>query len=356
MNHRALVAMSGGVDSSVAALLTKNMGMACVGCTMKLYENESIGVPSSHTCCSLDDIEDARNVALHLGMPYHVFNFCDDFCEKIIHKFVECYVHGLTPNPCIDCNRYMKFRKLFRRARALECDYVVTGHYARIEKQNGMYYLKKGLDERKDQSYVLYDMDQEQLAHTLFPLGEYHKDDVRKMAEKCGLSNARKADSQDICFVPDGDYAKVIEKYTGKQATPGLFRDMDGNVLGLHRGLIHYTIGQRHGLGIPGHEPWYVCRLESDENVVVLGKKQDLLKRDVFVREFHWIAGAPPENSIHACVKIRYRQQEKPAVVTPSKDGSVHILFDEPQAAITPGQSAVIYDHDTILGGGEIVL
>ena len=241
---KILIAMSGGVDSSVAAKLLADAGNDCVGCTMKLYTNEDAGISRSRTCCSLDDVEDARSVAARLKMPYYVFNFSEDFREKVIEKFVRSYEAGLTPNPCIDCNRYMKFAKLFDRAKVLGCDHIATGHYARIERAGESYVLKKALDASKDQSYVLYDMTQEQLAHTLFPLGSLHKHETRALAEAAGFLNAEKPDSQDICFVPDGDYARVIELHTGKKAAPGDFVDPSGRVLGQHGGLIRYTIGQ----------------------------------------------------------------------------------------------------------------
>lgn len=232
---KALIAMSGGVDSSVAAYLMKAQGFDCIGCTMKLYHNEDIGISRSHTCCSLDDIEDAKAVAYKLGMPYHVFNFSEDFREKVIDKFVRSYECGATPNPCIDCNRYMKFDKLFERAKVLGCEYVVTGHYARIEAVNGRFLLKKAFDLSKDQSYVLYSMTQEQLAHTLFPLGTTAKFETRQIAEKHGFLNANKPDSQDICFVPGGDYVRFMERYTGKTYPDGNFLDESGKTIGRHQ-------------------------------------------------------------------------------------------------------------------------
>lgn len=262
---KALIAMSGGVDSSVAALLTKEQGYDCIGCTMKLYQNEDAGISQGHTCCSLDDVADARSVAYSLGMPYYVFNFSRDFRKKIIDSFVCSYAHGRTPNPCIDCNRYMKFDKLFQRAEILDCDKIVTGHYARIEQRDGQYVLKKALDSSKDQSYVLYTMTQEQLSKTLFPLGHLQKSDVRKAAQTQGFHNAAKPDSQDICFVPNGDYAHVIELHATHPVCPGNFIDKSGNVLGQHRGIIHYTIGQRKGLGLSFREPHYVCNINPEK-------------------------------------------------------------------------------------------
>ena len=352
--EKVLIAMSGGVDSSLAAKIMKDRGFECIGCTMKLYNNEDAGVERSRTCCSLDDVEDARSVAYRLGMPFYVFNFTEEFKEKVICKFIECYEHGLTPNPCIDCNRFMKFGKLEERAGILGCSHVVTGHYARIEKQDGKYVLKKALDETKDQSYVLYSMTQEQLAHTLFPLGNLRKTEVRAIAAENGFINAQKPDSQDICFVPDGDYAGVIEKNTNKKYAPGDFVDNQGNVLGKHKGIIHYTIGQRKGLGISAPEPLYVCDICPESGNVILGKKADLLKTEADAEDFNWISGEVPQDGVRCSVKIRYRQPEQKATVIPTGENTVHIIFDEPQRAITPGQAAVIYDNDIVLGGGTI--
>lgn len=351
---KALIAMSGGVDSSLAAKRIKDRGFACIGCTMKLYYNEDAGMEHSRTCCSLDDVEDARRVAYKLGMPFYVFNFTDTFREKVIRKFVQCYEAGITPNPCIDCNRYMKFEKLFERATILDCDYIVTGHYARIEEKDGRFLLKKAVDETKDQSYVLYCMTQQQLAHTLFPLGNMTKREVRTLAKQYGFVNANKPDSQDICFVPDGDYASVIERQTGNPPVQGWFVDKHGNVLGKHNGIIHYTIGQRKGLGIASAEPLYVCAICPKDGNVVLGHHGDLFSREAKVSDFNWISGTAPTNTFRCRAKIRYRQPEQWATVTPTGEATVHIAFDEPQRAVTPGQAAVLYDGDVVLGGGTI--
>jgi len=352
---KALIAMSGGVDSSVAAYLMKEAGYECIGCTMRLYENEDAGVSRDQTCCSLDDVEDARSVAYRLGMPYYVFNFSDDFKEKIICKFINSYEMGRTPNPCIDCNRYMKFEKLHERAKILGCDKVVTGHYARIEHDGERYLLKKAVDESKDQSYVLYSLTQKGLAHTAFPLGSLCKSETRKIAEEHGFINAHKPDSQDICFVPDGDYARVIELNTGKKYEPGDFVDKQGNVLGRHRGIINYTIGQRKGLGISAAAPLYVCSIDTKNNTVVLGDDKDLYSDTLEADEFNWISGVVPASPVRCRAKIRYRQKEQPATAYPIGDAMVKIVFDEPQRAITPGQSAVLYDGDVVLGGGTII-
>ena len=260
MTKKALIAMSGGVDSSVAAYLIKEQGFESTGITLKLFDNEDIGEKKEKTCCSLDDIDDARSVCYKLGIPYYVYNFKDSFKENVISRFINAYENGTTPNPCIDCNRYIKFEKLMRRAEELDFDYVVTGHYAVIEynAETGRYLLKKSADSSKDQSYVLYSLTQEQLAKTLFPLGNMTKEQTREIAEKLGLINAHKHDSQDICFVPDGDYAKFIEQYTGRTYPHGNFVDESGKVLGEHKGIIRYTVGQRKGLGLALPHPMYV--------------------------------------------------------------------------------------------------
>ena len=352
---KILIAMSGGVDSSVAAKLLCDAGNECIGCTMKLFDNCDAGLSRSRTCCSLDDIEDARSVAFSLGMRYYVFNFKDDFREKVIKKFASAYLAGQTPNPCIDCNRYMKFDKLYERARLLGCDKIATGHYARIEFDGEKYMLKKARDESKDQSYVLYMLTQEQLAHTLFPLGELIKSETRAIAEASKLTNAQKPDSQDICFVPDGDYAAAIERLSGKTSAPGNFIDTDGNVLGTHRGITHYTIGQHRGLGLALPERRYVCKIDAGSGTVTLGSGTELYSREVLVRDFNWISGEAPSGPIRCSAKIRYRQPEQAANVEPLSENEALIRFDTPQSAVTPGQSAVLYDDDTVLGGGIIV-
>ena len=351
---RALIAMSGGVDSSVAALLTRDAGYDCVGCTMRLFENETAGIDSK-TCCSASDVEDARGVAYSLGMPHYVFNFAEDFGEKIINKFVDAYFAGATPNPCIDCNRYMKFDKLYGRAQLLNCDYIVTGHYARIEEQNGRFVLKKALDASKDQSYVLYSLTKEQLTHTLFPLGSLTKAETRAIAEAHGFVNSHKPDSQDICFVPDGDYAAVIERWSGRVSPPGDFIDENGRVLGRHKGVIHYTIGQRKGLGIASSAPLFVTKIDPVNNTVTLTHGEGLFTDTVTVRDINLSAVDDIYEPIRAEVKIRYRHVSQPATVTQTGEDEIKIRFDAPQRAVTKGQAAVIYLGDTVLGGGTIV-
>ncbi|MBQ8827592.1 MAG: tRNA 2-thiouridine(34) synthase MnmA [Clostridia bacterium] len=352
---KALIAMSGGVDSSVAAYLTKEQGYECIGCTMKLYDNEDIGISRSRTCCSLDDVEDARSVSYKIGMPYYVFNFSDGFREKVIDKFVQCYESGATPNPCIDCNRFLKFDKLYERAKILGCNHIVTGHYARIEEKDGKYLLKKAFDETKDQSYVLYSLTQEQLAHTLFPLGIMRKTEVRRIAEENGFVNAEKPDSQDICFVPNGNYASFLMHYTGKIYPEGDFVSTDGTVLGKHKGIVRYTIGQHKGLGLSLPEPMYVKQIDSSNNTITLGKDRELYSKEAAVSDFNWILGDVPNTEIRCKAKVRYRHPEQWATVIPINETTIQIIFDEPQRAITPGQAAVLYDGDVVLGGGTLV-
>lgn len=353
MRKKALIAMSGGVDSSVAAYLMKEAGYDCIGVTMKLYDNEDIGMEQEKTCCSLSDIEDARSVAVKLGIPYYVFNFKADFKEKVIDNFIESYRCGMTPNPCIECNRHLKFAHLWQKARELQCDVVVTGHYARITEDGQGYHLLKGKDSAKDQSYVLYSLTQEQLAHTCFPLGGYTKEEIRRIAEEQGFFNAAKKDSQDICFIPDGDYRSFIEKTTGQSSQPGDFVDKDGNVLGTHKGYYCYTIGQRRGLGISAPQSLYVTEIRPEENKVVLGSNDDLFHSHLTADNFNWIEEVRPDEVIKA--RIRYHQVEKEATARVTQDGRVEVDFLEPQRAITKGQSVVLYRGDAVVGGGRII-
>lgn len=353
---KALIAMSGGVDSSVAALLMKNAGYDCIGVTMKLHGSAGENY-SEKACCTASDAEDARSVCVRLGFPYYVFNFTEDFSRNVIDRFVKSYELGETPNPCIDCNRYLKFDRLYRRAAELGCDTITTGHYARVEfdETRGRYLLKKSLNEAKDQSYVLYFLTQEQLAHTILPLGDFaDKADVRKIAEENGFINAQKHDSQDICFVPDGDYARFIREYTGKTYPEGDFVLTDGKVLGRHKGVISYTIGQRKGLGISYSEPLFVCEKSVERNTVTLGTAGELYSSGLSVRDFNLISlENPPAEPLRVGVRTRYHAKEAAATAY-FNGGEVEIRFDEPQRAISPGQAAVLYDGDIVVGGGTI--
>ena len=357
---KAMVAMSGGVDSSVAAYLIKNAGYETMGVTMKLFDNDKLVDKSNcrdNMCCTLDDVEDARSVANKLGINYYVFNFEDDFDKEVIRRFVEAYEAGRTPNPCIDCNRYIKFKRLFMRGIELKQDYVVTGHYARTgyDEGSGRFLLMKSLDDKKDQSYVLYSMNQEQLKHAMFPLGSMTKDEAREIAESQGFINARKKDSQDICFVPDRNYSEFITNYTGKEYPEGDFVDTDGNVLGRHKGLIKYTIGQRKGLGLALPESLYVKNKDMENNRVILARDSELYSKEVEVTDLNWIAIPGLESDLRVEAKIRYSQRAEKARLIPLSDSRVLIEFDEPERAPTPGQAAVFYDGDVVVGGGTIV-
>lgn len=354
----ALIAMSGGVDSSVAAMLMCKAGYECIGVTMKLYDNEDVGLSKNHICCTLDDVEDARIVAHQLGMRFYVMNFKEDFSHQVIDRFVDAYERGDTPNPCIDCNRYMKFAKLYDRAKAVGFGTIVTGHYARVEydEEKGRWLLKKARNLAKDQSYVLYFMTQDQLAHTRFPLGEYaDKEKVRELAEEYHFVNARKHDSQDICFVPDGNYGDFIERRTGKKYESGDFVDQQGHVLGQHKGLLRYTIGQRKGLGLALPAPLYVRRKDMAKNQVILSPEKDLYTKELLAKDFNWISCEPPKEPIKVTAKTRYRAKEAPAMAQALPDGTVKVVFEEPVRAVTGGQAVVLYDEDVVVGGGTIL-
>lgn len=352
-----MIAMSGGVDSSVAAFLLKDAGFHCTGATMRLFDNSILPADQESSCCSLDDVEDARSVAHRLGMHYYVFNFSEGFREKVIDKFVHCYECGSTPNPCVDCNRYLKFEQLLDRALTLQCDFIATGHYAQIRQDpsTGRYLLYKALDSSKDQSYFLASLTQHQLAHTIFPLGSLTKDQVRQIAQEQCFINAKKRDSQDICFVPDGDYLTFLERYTGKQYPAGNFLDQKGNVVGKHKGAVGYTLGQRKGLGIAMGEPVYVCDKDMQKNTVTVGPNKSLFRQELWANDWNWFPFESLEKPLRIKAKARSRMIEQPATVYPEKNGLTRVIFDEPQRAITPGQAVVLYDGDLVVGGGTII-
>jgi len=353
---RALIAMSGGVDSTVAALLSVEAGLDCLACTMKLFSNEDIGESSAKACCTLADAADARAAADRLGIPFYVFNFAAQFKEQVIDRFVRAYQNGETPNPCIDCNRHMKFERLLARAGGLGIEYMVTGHYARIEFDggSGRYILKKGVDLSKDQSYVLYAMTQEQLKHTLFPLGDLHKRQVREIAAERGFANARKRDSQDLCFVRKGGYADFIRRYTGAEPPKGRYIAPDGSDLGEHKGIIHYTIGQRKGLNMPGPAPRYVCGIRACDNSVVLGPLDALYAKTLIAKDINMLAVEKIDAPLKVGARIRYNSPEQPAVARQLDSDTLRVEFDSPQKAITKGQAVVLYDGDVVIGGGTV--
>lgn len=340
---RALIAMSGGVDSAAAAYLMQQSGYECVGCTMRLFAGGEA------------DAADAKAIADRLHMPHYVFDFAAEFREKVIGRFIGCYFCGKTPNPCIDCNRHFKLAALLREADRLGCGCIATGHYARTAQTASGWQLLRGADPAKDQSYVLHMLTQAQLSRVRFPLGEFNKQQVRQIAEKQGFANAHKRESQDICFVPDGDYARVIAEYSGRTAEPGDFVDLQGHVLGQHRGIIHYTVGQRRGLGIALGAPAYVVGIDAARNRVMLGTNDDLFTDTVQITGCNWIAGTPPTEPVRCTAKIRYRHNAQPAWLTFTDPQNAILRFDEPQRAVTAGQSAVWYDGDCVLGGGEIL-
>lgn len=353
--RRAAVAMSGGVDSSVAALLLAQAGWACTGVTLRLYAGADAAPDGARTCCSLEDVEDARAVARRLGIRHYTFNFTEAFERDVIGRFVQGYLAGETPNPCIDCNKHIKFSALLRRAQLMGCTHVATGHYARIVRgTNGRMLLQTGLDAGKDQSYMLYGMTQRELAHTLFPLGALTKAEVRALALENGFGNARKRDSQDICFVPDGDYAAFIRRWTGRDFPPGDFVGTQGEVYGQHKGIIHYTVGQRKGLGLSFPQPMFVKELDVENNQVVLSKAEELFSQTVAARDVNLISVESIPEPLRVKARVRYRQKEQPATVVQTGPDELRVVFDQPQRAVTPGQSLVLYDGDTVVGGGKI--
>lgn len=354
--EKALIAMSGGVDSSVAALLMQETGCECAGATMQLFRQDAEYI-SPKSCGSPDDAADAKAAAQRLGMTHYLFDFTEQFREHVMQYFADCYACGMTPNPCIECNRFLKFHAMIQRMQEMGYDYIVTGHYARVEydSTSGRYLLKTAVDQTKDQSYVLYSLTQEQLRHVRFPLGSYHKTEIRAIAERHGFLNAHKKESQDICFVPDGDYAAFLKRFTGRTYTPGAFVDTNGQVLGEHRGIIHYTIGQRKGLGISGSYPFYVCGIDADSNKVILGENADLFSDTVTAKNVNLISVPEITEPIRVTAKIRYRHRAQPATAWTTPDGQLHVRFDEPQRAVTKGQSVVMYQNDVVVGGGTIV-
>ena len=354
---KALIGMSGGVDSSVAALLMLEAGFECIGATMRLYGGQASPAEGSKTCCSLDDVEDARSVAHRLGIKHYVFNFTEEFQQQVMDQFVAVYQAGGTPNPCIDCNRYLKFGKLLQRAQELRCDVLVSGHYARTEQDpsTGRYLLMRAADRAKDQTYFLACLSQQQLSRIRFPLGDLTKAQVRELAEKHGFLNARKHDSQDICFVPGGDYTAFLTGYTGKALEPGDFLNTQGQVVGRHRGAVCYTIGQRKGLGLAMGKPVYVCAKDMAAKTVTVGPNEALFSRELWAKDWVFFPFEQLTEPLAVTAKIRHSQFDQKATVYPEADGLARVVFDEPQRAISPGQAVVLYQGEMVIGGGTIV-
>jgi len=354
---KVFVGMSGGVDSSTAAAILLDRGYEVYGATLKLWDgNDNSCNTATRTCCSLEDVEDARASAFKLGIPFYVLNMKQLFEEKVVQYFVDSYLAGETPNPCIACNQYVKFQAMLHKALALEMDYIATGHYARVvyDEASGRYLLKKALDNTKDQSYVLYMLTQDQLKRLLLPLGDYKKTNVREIAEEKGLVNARKPDSQDICFVQNGSYADFIKDYKGIDLPEGTFVDTKGNVLGKNKGMIHYTIGQRKGLGMSFKEPRYVIRKDSRKNTVTLGSQQEGLVNGLIARDMNYILYEKPAEEKPVMARTRYSQKEVPARLIALEGDKAKIIFENPQAFVAPGQSVVLYQDDNVVGGGII--
>ncbi|MCP5003475.1 MAG: tRNA 2-thiouridine(34) synthase MnmA [Planctomycetes bacterium] len=355
MKEKVVVAMSGGVDSSVAAHFLVEQGYEVIGLFMRLgnVEEDSCAGEKKATCCSAEDARDAANVATFLNIPFYVINFEEEF-SSIIEYFCKEYLEGKTPNPCITCNQKLKFGKFLKYAQYLDASHVATGHYARVERFNNRHLLKKGRDARKDQSYVLFPLTQEQLAYALFPLGELTKTEVRDKAEALNLKTKYKPESQDICFVTGNRYSDLIAARAGSQIGKGVVKDTGGNILGEHEGIHNFTIGQRKGLGIAFDKPRYVVDIDPAQNVVTIGTAEELLKDTFTVGDVNWIMFEGLDNEVQASVKIRYQSDESPATISPLGQNRVRVVFDMPQRAISPGQAAVFYDGDLILGGGWI--
>ena len=346
--------MSGGVDSSVAAYLLKEQGYDVIGVTMQIWQEDKEYEEREGGCCSLSAVDDARRVADKIGIPFYVLNFRDSFKKNVIDYFIDEYMEGKTPNPCIACNKYLKFDELLKKAQGIGADYIATGHYAKIEEHNGRYILVKSDDDKKDQTYALYNMTQEQLAHTLMPCGEYTKDRIREIAKEIGLDVHNKKDSEEICFISDNNHGKYISEAMPGKVKQGNFVDKDGNILGKHKGIVYYTIGQRKGLGLAMGRPVFVTDITPLTNEVVVGAEEDIFKTDLICKDINFIAFDNLDKSLELKAKIRYSAKPATATITPLENGKVRVSFKEKQRAITKGQSVVFYLDDLVVGGGII--
>ena len=354
---KVVVGMSGGVDSSVAAYLLKEQGYDVIGVTMQIWQDEDTTVQEENGgCCGLTAVDDARRVAAQIGIPYYVMNFKKEFHDHVIDYFTSEYLNGRTPNPCIACNRYVKWEALLDRSIQIGADYIATGHYARVEQlPNGRYAIRHSVTDTKDQTYALYNLTQEQLKRTLMPVGAYTKDEIRKIAEKISLRVAHKPDSQDICFVPDGDYAEFIQNECDVKIPEGNFVSTDGKILGKHKGIIHYTVGQRKGLGLSLGHPAFVIEIRPETNEVVIGTNEDSMTDTVYANKVNFMAVEDIESEMRVFAKIRYNHRGAWCTVKKRGPDEICCTFDEPQRAVTPGQALVLYDGDYVLGGGTII-
>ena len=354
MKKKVVIGMSGGVDSSVAAYLLKEQGYDVIGITMKNWKEDDDYVEREGGCCSLSSVEDARRVADKLDIPFYVLNFVDSFKEKVIDYFVQEYIEGKTPNPCIACNKYLKFDELLTKARSIGAEYVSTGHYAKIEERDGRHILIRADDDKKDQTYALYNFTQDQLAHTLMPCGDYTKDRIREIAKEIGLAVHNKKDSEEICFIPDNDHGKYILKIRPDEVNAGNFVDKKGNVYGRHKGIVYYTIGQRKGLGLSLGRPVFVTDINPRTNEVIIGQEEDIFKTDLVATDVNFITFDELKSDLVVEAKVRYSGKAAKATISPLNKGRVKVSFDEKQRAITKGQSVVFYDGDIVVGGGII--